>query len=122
MNRISIKAVHDAPVLPDTGSPKRASLLPKILDRLEDPNVAVVEIIRLIAIEIAGIAEGMQRNEEIGTPRSQTKSPVERVKVLRLLSRSLSSLMSPTHATSWIWMGRNSDLFSIRFANVSMRL
>ena len=59
MNRISIKAVHDAPVLPDTGSPKRASLLPKILDRPEDPNVAVVKIIRLIAIEIAGIAEGM---------------------------------------------------------------
>ena len=86
---ISIKAIHDAPVLPDAGSPKRASLLPKILDRLEDPNAAVAEKIHLIAIEIAGIAQGMQRNEEIGTPGSQSKSPVEQVKVLRLLSRTL---------------------------------
>jgi hypothetical protein len=89
MNRISIKAVRDAPVLPEKDSPKRASLLPEILDRLKDPNVAVSQIIHLIAIEIAGIADAMRKNEEATNPRSESKSPVEQVKVLRLLSRTL---------------------------------
>src|SRR6266478_190522 len=79
MNRISIKAVRDAPVLPETDSPKRASLLPEILDRLKDPNVAVSQIIHLIAIEIAGIADAMRKNEEATNPRSESKSPVEQV-------------------------------------------
>jgi hypothetical protein len=89
MNRISITKVHDASVPPDPGSPKHASVLPQILDRLEDPNAPPLEMIRLIAIEIASIVDGMQRNEEIGTPRSISKSPLEQVKALRLLSRTL---------------------------------
>ena len=89
MNRISIKKVHDGPVPPDPDTPKRASVLPKILDRLEDPDASPFEMIRLIAIEIASIVDGMQRNEEIGTPKSTSKSPLEQVKALRLLSRIL---------------------------------
>jgi hypothetical protein len=89
MNRISVKKVHDAPGPPDSGSPKRASVLPKILDRLEDPDASPFEINRLIAIEIASVICAMQRNEEIGTPKSASKSALEQVKALRLLSRTL---------------------------------
>jgi|SRR5579864_5902862 len=89
MNRISIKKVYDDPVAPDAGSPKRASLLPTILDRLQDPNASAGQINRLISIEIASVIDGMQRNEEIGTARSTSKSPLEQIKALRLLSRTL---------------------------------
>jgi hypothetical protein len=89
MNRISIKKVYDDPVPPDAGSPKRASVLPKILDRLEDAEASPFEIIRLISVEIAGIVDAMQRNDEIGTPKSASKSALEQVKALRLLSRTL---------------------------------
>jgi hypothetical protein len=89
MNRISITKVHDDSAPSDAGSSKRASVLPKILDRLEDPNASAAEIIRLITNEIAIIVEGMRRNEEIGTPRSTSTSPLEQVKALRLLSTSL---------------------------------
>ena len=75
MNRISIKAVHDAPVLSDTGGPKRASLLPEILDRLKDPDVAVSQIIHLIAIEIAGIADAMGKTKKLPT-RDRNRSPL----------------------------------------------
>jgi hypothetical protein len=89
MSRISIKKVHEATAPPYAGSPKRASVLPKILDRLQDPDASAAEINRLITIEIADIIDGMQRNEEIGTPRSTSKSPLEQIKALRLLSRTL---------------------------------
>lgn len=95
MNRIAIKKAHDAPVPPDPGSPKRASVLPTILVRLEDPSASVGELNRLIAIEIAGIADAMQKDEEIGAPKSASKSALEQIKALRLLSRTLAESYVP---------------------------
>lgn len=95
MNHSSIEAVRIDPLPPSGDSAKRASLLPEIADRLEDSNISLDEITRLIAIEIVHIIEAMQSCEENGTPKSQLKSYLEQVKALRLLSRTFVESYAP---------------------------
>ena len=95
MNHSSIEAVHVDPLPPSGDSAKRASLLSEIAARLEDTDVSLDEITRLIGIEMVHIIGAMRTCEGIGTSGSQLQAYSEQVKALRLLSRTFVESYAP---------------------------
>jgi len=77
-------------------APERLSMLPQILEKIHDPNFPLAEVNRLIAIEIAFIAQEMARlrGEVKHGNHSETflqKSYEQNIKALAQLEKSLTS-------------------------------
>jgi hypothetical protein len=88
MIRYSIEAVYIAPPVPSGVTPKRASIMPEMSDRLRDPNASIGDLQRLITIEMAHLVEAMRKCEEMGAPISELKFCGEQIRVLRQLFRT----------------------------------
>lgn len=77
-------------------TPERESMLPKILEKINDPNYPLEEVNRYIAIEIAFVTQemGTLRHRVKGGNFSETflqKSYEQQVKALQALEKSLTS-------------------------------
>lgn len=96
MIRTSIMAFEINPPSPNDDTLSRPSVLPEIFDLMQDPEVPIGEVLRLITIEIAHIAAAMRTCTERRAPLSQMKSNMSQIKALQLLSGTVVR----THAQS----------------------
>lgn len=76
--------------------PKRQSMLPMILEKIHDPNYPLEEVNRLIAIEIAGVAQDMgtlrrQAERTDFTEHFLQKCYDQQIKALAALEKSLTN-------------------------------
>lgn len=82
MIRSTIVTIHNAP-------PARSSKIQEIIESIRDPKVVLSDLLRLIALEMALIVEDLQKCEGNPTTSSYSKSHMEQVKALHLLTKQL---------------------------------
>src|SRR4051812_27400333 len=82
---------------------KRESKLSEIVRKVEDPNVPVAEVSRLITIEIASVLNEQASNFEDPTSQFKQKAYNDMVKSLRELGKQLSEtdVLSKKDVLNW---------------------